>query len=348
MNIDLGEITTVIDGRPYAFHVFGEDYDAPNDPLNQYPYIFRFNDLHLLNDAELINFTITPSDDIINSSFRGINNDLFRGALRYGIYKIKASPQIKQFDLFISDYDDFRKLNRITGSDLRELILEINYKINIYLPEKAINIEDLYFNINANENEVQEWANSLAEEEYLIKIPETIPNRFGGGMKSVFAYRLNPKKREDVKRTLSILGLDSDKLNIFLSYNTNNKIQAGKIKKGLETDKIYLFLAHEDIDPTEQWEEVILKNLKSCQVFLALIVTPNFRESNWTDQEAGFAIASAIENKKYIISLFDAQVPHGFLNKYQGINISGKNEDQICKEVFEALQKIAIINKYLA
>ncbi len=347
MDNDLGKITTVINNRPYTFHVSSKKYDAGTaDPLDNFPYIFIFNDLNILKDSDSINFTLKPVSDLIYSVFRGINNDLFREAIRYGIYRIKAFPASKNIELYSSDYDDFRKIERITGTSLRTIILQLIYFINNYLPTTAVNIEDLQFNLNAFESEIQQWADSLTEEEYLIRSSEKIQNRFGGGMKSIFTYKINPKKRKIIAEELDRAELDVDQLNIFFSYNTTNKIQAGIIKKGLETEKIKVFLAHESIDVTKPWEDEILKNLKSCQVFLALVITPDFRASHWTDQESGFALVSALENKKYIISLFNEKSPHGFLNRYQGIYIGEKNEDQICREIIAALQKIPRFEKY--
>ena len=75
----------------------------------------------------------------------------------------------------------------------------------------------------------------------------------------------------------------------FISYATADKGLARQIKDGLEKYGLETFLAHEDIQPAEEWQQVILDNLESTDVFIP-IITGNFPESKWTDQESGIAL----------------------------------------------------------
>jgi hypothetical protein len=104
------------------------------------------------------------------------------------------------------------------------------------------------------------------------------------------------------------------KIKIFLSYSTKDKKLAGKIKYGLEQYGQDVFLAHEDIEPSTKWKQRILTELEACQVFVPLL-TDNFRQSKWTDQESGIAM----EKDKVIIPIKTGYDPHGFLSQYQAL-----------------------------
>lgn len=105
-------------------------------------------------------------------------------------------------------------------------------------------------------------------------------------------------------------------IRLFISYSTKDKILAGKIKTFLSSFGIEVFLAHEDISPSLEWQDVILQNLDSTDIFLPLI-TNNFKKSKWTDQESGCAVAK----NKFIIPISIGLNPYGFLGKYQALKL---------------------------
>src|SRR5258706_15187652 len=89
------------------------------------------------------------------------------------------------------------------------------------------------------------------------------------------------------------MGANSDrdalKVQAFLSYSGKDRKLAGELKEGLEACGLSVFLAHEDIEPSVEWQTRILAELSTVDVFLPLL-TSNFRESLWTDQESGVAV----------------------------------------------------------
>lgn len=104
-------------------------------------------------------------------------------------------------------------------------------------------------------------------------------------------------------------------LKLFLSYSYKDKRIASAIKEAFEHYGMDAFLAHENIDVGKQWRVVILDNLKKFDVFVP-IVSENFTDSEWTDQEVGFAIC---QEKLIVPITIDNQVPHGFLEMLQRI-----------------------------
>jgi len=128
-------------------------------------------------------------------------------------------------------------------------------------------------------------------------------------------FQLNERGKKVLKR----LSPDETRagkstLKIFLSYSHKDYEIAKNLKDFLESFGVNLFLAHKDIEPTREWEKEIYKNLKECDIFIPLL-TNNFKDSKWTDQESGIAYN---ENKKIIPLMIDL-VPYGFLGKFQAV-----------------------------
>lgn len=107
---------------------------------------------------------------------------------------------------------------------------------------------------------------------------------------------------------------DKNRLCAFISYQTADKQVAGKLKEILSKYNIDSFLAHEDIDVSEEWQKEIFKYLKKSNIFIC-ILSKNYLESNYCIQESGIA---AIKNMTIISLSLDDTNPPGFISKYQG------------------------------
>ena len=67
----------------------------------------------------------------------------------------------------------------------------------------------------------------------------------------------------------------------------------GKLKDALAEHSIEGFVAHQAIQPTQQWQDVIESGLRSCDA-LAVWLSAGIKESPWCDQEVGFAVCRGI------------------------------------------------------
>lgn len=110
----------------------------------------------------------------------------------------------------------------------------------------------------------------------------------------------------------------------FISYSHKDRKLAGLVKSGFEAFGFNTFLAHEDLNPSADWQDTILRKLKACHVFLPLI-TDHFHDSFWTDQEVGAAVIL----RKCIVPLKVGNNPYGFMGKFQAQKISSRNETAI-------------------
>lgn len=123
---------------------------------------------------------------------------------------------------------------------------------------------------------------------------------------------------------------------IFISYSSEDRKTVGSLKESLEKLGFEVFIAHDDIKPRSEWQEEITRNLKRCDVFTPYL-SKDFKNSKWTDQETGIAIAGG----KLIISLQVDIPPYGFIGKYQSLKICRKNESGF--DFDETAEKIANI-----
>ena len=131
---------------------------------------------------------------------------------------------------------------------------------------------------------------------------------------------------------------DVSPIEIFISYSNKDKVLAGEIKTQLEVMGFNVFLAHEDIEPNTEWQIEIIKNLKKCDVFIPLI-SENFEESDWTDQETGIAFGL----DKYIIPISIDVAPYGFIGKIQSLKC--RTSPETCAKIWEILSKTSLLDR---
>ena len=117
---------------------------------------------------------------------------------------------------------------------------------------------------------------------------------------------------------------------VFLSHLALNKFETTQLKDQLATFGVSAFVAHEDIEPTKEWQTEIESALATMDALVALLA-PGFKESNWCDQEVGVAIGRQLP----IISVRQGLDPYGFIGKYQAVQGAGKTASQLAKEIFD-------------
>ena len=118
-------------------------------------------------------------------------------------------------------------------------------------------------------------------------------------------------------------------LRVFISHTAAHKKVAREIQEELNRFGIASFVAHEDIEPMKEWEGEIEKALNSMGLLLALL-TEDFGQSKWTDQEVGFAIG----RKVHVIPVRMGIDPYGFMGRYQAIS-GGLSSIAIAIAIFE-------------
>lgn len=105
---------------------------------------------------------------------------------------------------------------------------------------------------------------------------------------------------------------------IFISHSSKDLTEVMQVinKFANLIGNVNLFLAHRDIHGGATWRNEILEKLASCGGVIAFI-SRNFKESNWTGQEIGYAIA---KGKKVLSISIDSTSPYGFISEEESVN----------------------------
>ena len=123
-----------------------------------------------------------------------------------------------------------------------------------------------------------------------------------------------------------------DMLKLFVTHLATYQKLAAELQEVLLGYGISAFVAHNDIEPTKEWQTQIETALATCDALVALL-HPNFHESNWTDQEIGFAMGRGLP----VFSARFGQDPYGFIGRFQAFE--GKSAASLARELFDAYRK---------
>ena len=117
---------------------------------------------------------------------------------------------------------------------------------------------------------------------------------------------------------------------LFITHLAAHKASAHRLKESLARFQVAAFVAHDDIEPTREWQSEIERALRTMDALVA-IVAPGFRESRWCDQEVGFAVGRG----KLVLPLRAGADPHGFLAKYQALLVQGMDAPMLAERIVE-------------
>lgn len=121
---------------------------------------------------------------------------------------------------------------------------------------------------------------------------------------------------------------------LFVSHLSSEKVLAAQLQEALLAYGISSFVAHNDIEPTLEWQTQIETALATADSLVALL-HPAFHASNWTDQEIGFAMGRGLP----VFAVRFGQDPYGFIGRFQGFTGVGKTPEALARELFDAYRK---------
>lgn len=125
---------------------------------------------------------------------------------------------------------------------------------------------------------------------------------------------------------------DNAKFRLFISHLAKDKDKATRLKEALEYYSIAGFVAHEDIEPTLEWQTEIERALYAMDAMVT-VHTRGFSLSFWTQQEIGFALGRGIK----VISLKMGEDPTGFISKHQALPRRQRKAEQIARDINDLL-----------
>lgn len=112
-------------------------------------------------------------------------------------------------------------------------------------------------------------------------------------------------------------------LRAFISYQTDDRAIAGELQRRLDVVGIQSFLAHEDIEVSDEWRSTLLRELSLVDIFICLL-SKRYLQSQWCVQESG--IAAFRKNLTIIPLSIDGTIPQGFMSNIQSAKV---DPDQI-------------------
>lgn len=120
-------------------------------------------------------------------------------------------------------------------------------------------------------------------------------------------------------------------LRLFISHLAVEREFAAALQKALLHFGISGFVAHNDIEPTSEWQAQIQTALATSDALIALL-HKDFHASHWADQEIGFAMGRGIP----VFAVRFAYAPYGFIARFQAFNGNNKTAPALARELFDA------------
>ena len=128
---------------------------------------------------------------------------------------------------------------------------------------------------------------------------------------------------------------EDETIRLFISHKDTHKHLAHSLASELKRYGISSFVAHDTIEPDEEWLREIERALATMEVMLALI-TDNFFDGVWTNQEVGFAKGRQVP----VISVkFESQAPAGFIQGRQAFPGDFNDIRETANRIFEGIIK---------
>jgi hypothetical protein len=130
---------------------------------------------------------------------------------------------------------------------------------------------------------------------------------------------------------------------LFLSHLAEHRRWVGELQSELLKFGISAFVAHNDIEPSTEWQTQIELALATCDGLVALL-HKKFHESKWTDQEIGFVMGRSLP----IFAVRLGQDPYGFIGRFQAFQGLDKDPTEIAQELFDCFRKNKQTQKRMA
>ena len=121
---------------------------------------------------------------------------------------------------------------------------------------------------------------------------------------------------------------------LFISHLSAHKKWAADLQEALLRYGISSFVAHNDIEPTHEWQVQIETALSTCDSLVALM-HDGFHKSSWTDQEIGFAMGRGVP----VFAVRFGETPYGFIGRFQAFNGNNTEPAELAEELFDGYRK---------
>jgi hypothetical protein len=132
-------------------------------------------------------------------------------------------------------------------------------------------------------------------------------------------------------------------LRLFISHTHHHKVEVAALKTALIPYGVSSFVAHQDIRPTREWEDVIEVALATCHAGAAYL-TEHFHASEWTDQEVGFCVGRGV----LVVPVKVGVDPYGLIGKYQAVQGANRDASSLAAELVETFRRHELTRAVMA
>jgi hypothetical protein len=185
-----------------------------------------------------------------------------------------------------------------------------------------------------------DWGDPRQRERYLMLIDDVLENYpdVDGKVDAKVRKVRRALQLANTETPLHVIGNEADlwagSVRIFVSHLAERRVEVGQLTRVLRAIGFACFVAHDAIKPSRAWLREIERALRSCDILVAY-VTPGFSESDWTDQEVGWALGRELV---VIPVSVDGEMPSGFLGTYQAVRRRDHETDQsLAREISRAV-----------
>lgn len=130
---------------------------------------------------------------------------------------------------------------------------------------------------------------------------------------------------------------------VFFSHLAIHRDLVGDVGQVLDEFGVQAFVAHDDIEPSKQWQAVIESALRDCDA-MVVFLHEGFAESAWCDQEVGWVMG---RNRPILPLWFDVG-PQGFLGKFQAPKVSNRPSRDVGRTIMRWLISLPSLHGRLA
>jgi hypothetical protein len=175
---------------------------------------------------------------------------------------------------------------------------------------------------------LNEWGGT--KDEYVLHMVEKAPDQSLIGLAQHVGFQFEEITPQHIQPPFWRKGM----LQLFVSHIATHRAFAARLQEALLDFGVSCFVAHNDIEPTQEWQTQIEAALATSDALVALL-HENFHVSNWTDQEIGFAMGRGVP----VFAVRFGQDPYGFIGRFQAFNGNGKTATALARELFDAYRK---------
>lgn len=182
------------------------EFDLRRENLTKYSYntLNRQKLAYILSDNERL-FTLIFPSTLYDSYFKESPKNVFYLAMRFALEYMQNNPESIECIFKTDDYEEMQNKESKNQNRLNHELLSLIYAFSKNYPREWMDIEDIFYNIDAKIADIENCVEILKQKALIISDPQRKyrHNRFQNGYISVDQYKINWEKENEISSILS-------------------------------------------------------------------------------------------------------------------------------------------------